>query len=215
MKNIYLISGLGADERVFRNIDFNGENPKYIHWINPQIDESLESYSMRLLEQVDSKTDLILVGVSFGGIIANEMAKHISTKKIIIISSIKTSSEKPLVYRVINFLRLINLVPSFLLRVYNPILAYLFGISSSEDRELLKSFLSKTEGSFVKWSLKSILQWNSEINLSNLSHIHGTKDKLFPSRLIGQAVLIADGGHFMILNKAKEISLKLRGILKD
>ncbi|TGL49757.1 alpha/beta hydrolase [Leptospira wolffii] len=215
MKNIYLISGLGADERVFRNIDFNGENPKYIHWINPHIDESLESYSMRLLEQVDSETDLILVGVSFGGIIANEMAKHISTKKIIIISSIKASSEKPLVYRIIHFLRLINLVPSFLLRTYNPIMAYFFGISSSEDRDLLKSFLSKTEGSFVKWSLKSILQWNSEINPSNLSHIHGTKDKLFPSRLIGQVVLIADGGHFMILNKAKEISLKLREILKD
>ncbi|WP_367899176.1 alpha/beta hydrolase [Leptospira sp. WS58.C1] len=214
MENIYLISGLGADERVFRNIDFNGENPKYIHWIDPNVNESLESYSNRLLSQIESQNALILIGVSFGGIIASEIAKHISAKKIIIISSIKDRSEKPLIYRIINFLRLINLIPSFLLKIYTPILAYFLGISSLEDKKLLKSFLSKTDGSFIKWALKSILKWNNEMHPSNLYHIHGTKDMLFPSRLIGQAILIADGGHFMILNRAKEISLKIREILK-
>ena len=215
MKNIYLISGLGADERVFRNIDFKGENPKYIHWITPSVDESLESYSSRLLNQIDTKNEFILIGVSFGGIIANEISKHVPAKKIIIISSIKCSSEKPLIYRIINFFKLISLIPSFLLKIYNPILAYFFGVSSSEDKELLKSFLSKTDGRFLKWALQSILKWNNEEYLSNLFHIHGTNDKLFPSRLIGRAILIADGSHFMILNKAKEISLKLKEILKD
>ncbi|TGL61157.1 alpha/beta hydrolase [Leptospira sarikeiensis] len=215
MRNIYLISGLGADERVFRNIDFKGENPKYIRWIDPYVDESIESYSKRLLNQIDSKDELILIGVSFGGIIASEIAKHIPVEKVIIISSIKSSSEKPLIYRFISFLRLINLIPSFLLKLYNPILAYFFGISSIEDKELLKSFLSKTDGKFIKWALKSILKWNNKIHSSNLFHIHGNNDMLFPSRLIGQAVLIADGDHFMILNKAEEISLKLAEILKS
>ncbi|PJZ75310.1 alpha/beta hydrolase [Leptospira neocaledonica] len=215
MKNIYLISGLGADERVFRNIDFRGENPKHIRWINPFINESLESYSKRLLNQIESKNELILIGVSFGGIIASEIAKHVIAKKIIIISSIKSSFEKPLIYRIINFSGLINLIPSFLLKLYNPILAYFFGISSLEDKELLKSFLSKTDGRFIKWALKSILKWNNEMYPPYLFHIHGSNDMLFPSRLIGQVILIADGGHFMVLNKAEEISLKLREILKD
>ncbi|PKA14323.1 alpha/beta hydrolase [Leptospira haakeii] len=215
MKNIYLISGLGADERVFRNIDFYGENPKHIRWIDPYIDESLESYSKRLLNQIDSKNELILIGVSFGGIIASEIAKHVPAKKIIVISSIKDSSEIPFIYRIINFLGLMNLIPSYLLKLYNPILAYFFGISSLEDKELLKSFLSKTDGKFIKWALKSILMWNNENYPSNLVHIHGSDDRLFPRKLIGQVAMIAGGGHFMILNKAEEISVKLREILKD
>ncbi|TGL62030.1 alpha/beta hydrolase, partial [Leptospira sarikeiensis] len=86
---------------------------------------------------------------------------------------------------------------------------------SFEDKELLKSFLSKTDGKFIKWALKSILKWNNKIHSSNLFHIHGSNDMLFPSRLIGKAILIADGGHFMVLNKAEEISPKLEEIIKN
>lgn len=213
MNNIYLISGLGADESVFRNIDFLGEHPRHITWIDPEDNESLEDYSKRLIEQVDSKNELILIGVSFGGIIASEMAKHIPVKKIIIISSIKSSLEKPFIYRIISFMKLLNLIPSCLLKIYNPILAYFFGISSLADKELLRNFLSRTDEKFIKWALKSILKWDNQKYSNNLIHIHGTNDRLFPFRLIGQAVPITDGGHFMILNKAGEISLKLREIL--
>ncbi|MGJ4789455.1 alpha/beta hydrolase [Leptospira koniambonensis] len=213
MKNIYLISGLGADGRVFDKIDFKAEKPKHISWIDPINGESLANYSKRLLEQIDLSQEVILIGVSFGGIIAVEIAKHIRTKQIIIISSIKTSSERPYFYNLISFLKIVNLIPAFLLKLYTPILSYYFGISSGEDKILLKDFLRNTKGSFVKWALKSILNWKNKEYPKNLIHIHGTKDKLFPYRLIEKPVPIEQGGHFMVLNKFAEISIELSTIL--
>ncbi|ALO26704.1 alpha/beta hydrolase [Leptospira borgpetersenii] len=213
MKNIYLISGLGADERVFDKIDFKTERPKYISWIDPKKEERLADYSKRLIAQIDSSQGIILIGVSFGGIIAAEIAKHIQTEQIIIISSIKTSSEKPYFYNLISFLKIIDLIPEFLLKLYTPILSYYFGISSNEDKILLRDFLKSTRGAFVKWALKSILNWNNKEYPNNLIHIHGTKDRLFPFRLIDKPIRIENGGHFMVLDKHTEISIKLDNIL--
>ncbi|MEI1280608.1 alpha/beta hydrolase [Leptospira venezuelensis] len=214
MKNIYLISGLGADERVFHRLNFGNINIKYISWIKPELNEPLSKYSKRLLSQIDLKDEVILMGVSFGGIMALEISKHILVKQIVIISSIKSNSEKPVIYRIISFLRLISIIPSFLLKLYNPILSYYFGITSKEDIDLLKSFITNTDGSFLKWALKSILKWDNQDYQSDLIHLHGTNDRLFPFKLIKAPISIADGGHFMVLNKADEISLKLREILK-
>ncbi|EQA73667.1 alpha/beta fold hydrolase [Leptospira noguchii] len=215
MKNIYLISGLGADERIFQRLNFGNVNPRYISWIQPELDESLSKYSKRLLSQIDTKNEIILIGVSFGGIVALEISKHILVKQIIIISSIKSDSEKPILYRLFGTLRLINIVPSFLLKLYTPVLNYYFGITSKEDQELLKSFLANTNGNFLKWALKSILKWDNQDYQTNLIHLHGTNDRLLPFQLIKAPILISGGGHFMILNKAKEISSELVKILAD
>ncbi|EMO28852.1 hypothetical protein LEP1GSC170_2989 [Leptospira interrogans serovar Bataviae str. HAI135] len=74
---------------------------------------NLSKYSKRLLSQIDTKNEIILIGVSFGGIVALEISKHISVKQIIIISSIKSDSEKPILYRLFGTLRLINIALRF------------------------------------------------------------------------------------------------------
>jgi esterase/lipase len=38
----------------------------------------------------------LLLGVSFGGVLVQEMAKHIEVEKVIIVSSVKNSNELPL-----------------------------------------------------------------------------------------------------------------------
>jgi hypothetical protein len=94
MKHIYLISGLGADERVFKHLDLSGYKATYIQWLKPEKHESITSYAERLCGQITT-TKPILIGLSFGGIMAVEIAKCIDTEKIILISSIKTRKEIP------------------------------------------------------------------------------------------------------------------------
>lgn len=86
---LYLIGGLGADERVFRYLDIKNET-QVIKWINPKSKEELKHYANRLLEQINQNEDFGLLGVSFGGIVAIELAKLAHPQKLILISSVET-----------------------------------------------------------------------------------------------------------------------------
>ena len=95
MKKVYFISGLGADKRAFSFLDLSFCEPVFIEWIKPLHKESLQQYALRLKEQIKEASPTI-VGMSFGGMLATEIAKLDATAKIIIISSnkLKMSSQK-------------------------------------------------------------------------------------------------------------------------
>ena len=111
---VYIFTGLGADGRVFEKIDLAGFQKVFIQWIPPIPNEGIESYSQRLSKQIQS-CKLILIGLSFGGIIAVEVAKFIETERIILIASANTRSETPFYYRFAGLLRLNTLIPARLL----------------------------------------------------------------------------------------------------
>jgi hypothetical protein len=58
----------------------------------------------------------------------------------------------------------------------------------------------------MKWAIEEIMGWNNDQLNSELIHIHGDKDRIFPTGRIKNAINISNGGHFMIVNRAKEIS---------
>jgi pimeloyl-ACP methyl ester carboxylesterase len=65
---IYCISGLGADYRVFQKLVFPSDyHVVHVEWIQPEIRETLSSYALRLLKQIDNSKPFILIGLSFGG----------------------------------------------------------------------------------------------------------------------------------------------------
>lgn len=200
MKELFLISGLGADRRVFEFLDLAGYNLNYVEWISLQPNESIEQYAQRLLEQIPVKKP-ILIGVSFGGLMAVEIGKLIETEKIILISSAKTRSELPWYFKLGGKLKLNRLFPS------SPpsfVLFYAFGVSGKYEKELLMNIVRETDPTFLKWALNKILSWKNDVILSNVIRIHGTKDRLFPNQKANY--LIQGGGHFMIVNKASEVS---------
>ncbi|WP_353717332.1 hypothetical protein [Dyadobacter sp. 676] len=66
--NVYFISGLGADERVFTKLKLDPRlNVKYIKWVRPLKKETLQHYAARLSKQIDTSQPFQLVGLSFGG----------------------------------------------------------------------------------------------------------------------------------------------------
>lgn len=205
---LYLIGGIGADERVFEYLKINART-QVIKWIDPMPDEELRSYSKRLLEQIDQKTEFGILGVSFGGIVAIELSKLVKPRKLILISSVETSEQLPRRFIKLGKSNILNLIPDLLIRPPQSLLGYLFG---TRNKELLRQIIRDTKPEFIRWALNSIIGWSNESRHKNSIRIHGTKDKLIP--LKGRAIEVKNGGHFMIVDNADEISKMINEQLK-
>ncbi|KZS41076.1 hypothetical protein AWE51_23255 [Aquimarina aggregata] len=207
-KNIYYVSGLGADERVFNFLRIDNVIETHIKWLDPLKNESLSSYSQRLILQIDLSKDVILVGVSFGGIVAQEISKHIDIEKLIIISSVKSFKEYGFDLKLVSFTKIYKIVPSFILKWSNKLTAdYFFGVESKEESELLNRIIDSTDEKFMVWAIDKIMKWkNSRASKLDLTHIQGDSDRIFNNRKLRGVIWVKNGGHFMIVNRAKEIS---------
>jgi hypothetical protein len=123
---IYFISGLGADERVFQFLDIPGVEKKFIRWIEPGKDESIHNYALRLTEQIERSKDIVLLGISFGGLIAQEISTIIHCKKVILVSTIRSEHELSLPMKLVRLTRVDKLFPATFLKWSNKFTADYF-----------------------------------------------------------------------------------------
>ena len=216
MKNIYYISGLGADKRVFKNLTINNSNETHIEWLKPLKRENISEYSTRLIQQIDTENPVILIGVSFGGIIVQEIEKQIKVEKTIIISSVKLSKEFDFLMKLASITKIHKVAPAPFLKWINLLTGdYFFSIKNKEESELLKLIIKETDNEFLLWAVNEIMCWKNENKTSGIIHIQGDKDRIFRNRNIENVKWIKNGGHFMIMNKALEISEIINNELKN
>jgi pimeloyl-ACP methyl ester carboxylesterase len=199
---IYAISGLGADKRVFDFLSLDYEIIP-VDWIKPYKNEPIEKYSKRLSKAICTKDEYVILGVSFGGLIATEISKSLNPKLTILVSSAENYKELPEIYRIIGKIRLAKVIPSRFFIPPKIIAHFLFG---AFNKELLNNILEDTDPYFTKWAINEILKWKNTQNLVNVLKISGSKDKILPPKKSLGKVLIQNGEHFMIVDKAKEIS---------
>jgi pimeloyl-ACP methyl ester carboxylesterase len=213
MKHIYCISGFGADERVFSKLNFKDNEVHFINWSSPLKNEPIEAYAKRMSEQITDDNP-ILFGLSFGGIMCIEISKIIAANKVIIISSIKTYHEMPIWIRLAGKLNLDKIIPLKTFWFIEPIENYNLGIENKQELKLVKEYRKNIGQQYTNWSTHQILNWKNEWLPENLTHIHGTKDHIFPIKNIKGDYVIDGGGHFMIMNKCEKVNAILEAILK-
>jgi pimeloyl-ACP methyl ester carboxylesterase len=214
--NVYLLSGLGADKRVFSKLSFSDEYAiNHIAWITPHHNEELADYAKRLSTQIEQSKPFILIGVSFGGMIAVEICGFLKPGKTIIISSASTSDQIPWYYKIAGLLNLHQIVPSKLLKAPTPIAFWFFGARDKEQKNLLSEILKDTDGSFLKWALSKIINWKHQHKPDNLYQIHGSSDKILPITFIKPDLKIINGGHLMVYNQYDIISIALAEQMKS
>lgn len=206
LKKLYFISGLGADERIFSRLTFPGYKVIFLPWIQPNPSETLPSYALRMAQQIPENEPFILAGISFGGMLATEIAKVRKTKQLILFSTAKSHHEIPLFYRIGGRLGLHRLIPNCLLKRANRFSYYLFGVSEPEDKLLLKTIMSEVDPKFIRWAMGAIVYWKNEQLPENFIHIHGTTDRILPYRNISQVIAVNNAGHFMTHTHAGEVN---------
>jgi pimeloyl-ACP methyl ester carboxylesterase len=206
MKTIYCISGLGADERAFSKLTVEGYNLHVIQWLKPYPKETIVQYAARMREPIGEENP-ILMGLSFGGMICTEIAKQITVEKIILISSIKSLHELPLWMKAVAKLKLNRVVPLKRTSRFSESIQNLFlGISTPEEKAVVAVSRRKDNKAYIQWSVNEVINWKNNWQHQSTFHIHGDKDRMFPIKRVKATYIIKNAGHFMIMNRADEVS---------
>lgn len=212
MKTIYCISGLGADERAFSKLKIAHHQLAVIPWLMPVANETIQQYAQRMRATI-TEANPTLMGLSFGGMVCAEIAKQIPVAKIILISSIKSSKEIPLWMKTVAKLRLNKIVPLKSTRFTQPLQNRMLGVKSEDEKILVASLRREVDLPYTNWAVNQAINWKNDWQHPQLYHIHGDKDNMFPIKNIQAGYIIKNGGHFMIMNKAAEVSGCINKIL--
>jgi len=213
--HIYCMPGLAASSKIFEYLNLPSEKYKIhlLEWLIPNSpQESLEAYSQRLCQNIKHKNP-VLIGVSFGGIIIQEMSKIINIKKIILISSVKNENEIPRRLKLIQKSKIYKLFPSKKISSIDDFSKYGFTKTIKKKAEIYNKYLAIRNDVYLNWAIYNMLNWHSNHNAKKILHIHGDNDHIFPIKHIQNCIIIKGGTHAMILTKAYQINKLLQEII--
>lgn len=213
MVKAYFISGLGADRKAFYKLKLPPRyEAVYLDWISPLPSEPIQEYAKRFSANIESNEQFILIGLSFGGIMAIEIARIKKPQKIILISSVAVSDDLPWYFKMAGKIGLQHVIPPGFYKKAT-LLNHIMGSGSKEDKLMVMTFIRQTDPAFIRWSLNAILRWKQKERTGNLIQIHGSNDRLLPLRFTHADYIVDRGRHLMVLNRAVEINKILEQIL--
>jgi len=211
---VYFMPGLAASSSIFERISLPADDFEIIllEWELPLDNESLSEYAERISKKVTHKNPL-LIGVSFGGILVQEMAEFLEVRKTIIISSVKSNVEFPTAFKVAKTTKAYKLLPTSLVSNIENLAKFSFGDKIKQRLELYKKFLSVRDKKYLDWAIEKIILWDRTEIVKNVIHIHGDADDVFPIKNIEKCIVVKGGTHIMILNKFKWFNANLPKII--
>lgn len=201
---------------VFKGLVLDGcYEIKHLNFLTPLPKESLSSYAKRMVEQIgEQKGNIALLGLSFGGIVAIEMAKHIHCKSLILVSTVKCRKELPWFIKINKYIPLYKLLPASLLKSLVLKAGKWVKVTTDKNIKRFEKILDNCEDSFYQWGTEKFINWKGCIESQQEHlHIHGTEDSVFPAEKINHVMLLKDATHFMIITRHKEISQRINHYL--
>lgn len=212
--HVYLMPGMAASPKIFEHIKLPEDQFKihYLEWIIPIDNETIEDYALRMAKHIMHE-NIVLLGVSFGGVLVQEISKHINVSKLIIVSSVKSVNELPRHMLLAKITKAYKLVPTQLASNIDVLAKYAYGTKVSKRLELYKKYLSVNNSKYLSWAIKNMVCWNQEQYHPDIIHIHGDKDAVFSIKNISNCIKIKGGTHIMIINKYKWFNKNLPNII--
>lgn len=212
--HVYFMPGMAASPKIFENIQLSDNQFKmhYLEWIIPEPDESLSNYAIRMNKNIKHE-DIALVGVSFGGVLVQEMSRHLKVKRLIIISSVSSRLELPNRMKIACKTKAYSLAPTSLISQMDRIAKYAFGANVKKRIYLYKKYLSVNDKKYLDWAIKNMVCWNQDTTIPGIIHIHGDNDMVFPHSYIKSCITIKGGTHIMIINKFRWFNKQLPALI--
>jgi pimeloyl-ACP methyl ester carboxylesterase len=201
---LVLLPGMAADERLF------GPQKRVFRglivppWIDPEPREPLASYARRMATSVKPFKPFVVGGVSFGGVVALEMADHLGLTECVLISSIRSPAEMP--WRLHVLRPLASIGPERLGSTAGWAARFLAPMPGATAHRLGR--LAVPQSAFLRWACWAVLQWQPtlEARRVRVRHIHGSADRTFPICHTHPDQIINGGGHLLTLTHATEIN---------
>lgn len=200
--HVYFMPGMAASPKIFENIKLpeNKFEMHFLEWLIPKKNESIQDYALRLTKNINHDNP-VLIGVSFGGVLVQEMAKHIKVFRLIVVSSVCSKHELPKRMKLARKTKAYAIAPTSMVNKIETFAKYAFGENVKKRLELYKKYLSVNDKRYLDWAIKQMVCWDQDNSLENVIHIHGDKDMVFPHNHIHNCITVKGGTHIMILNK--------------
>ncbi|WP_264563397.1 alpha/beta hydrolase [Flavobacterium sp. N3904] len=213
---VYFMPGLAASVAIFERIKLPETEFEvvFLEWEIPLEKESLLAYAKRMTKKIKHENP-VLIGVSFGGILVQEMAGFLKTRKVIIISSVKSNLEFPKRMLIAKNTKAYKLIPIGLVQNIESLAKFSFGKKVNQRLKLYEKFLSVRDKRYLDWAIEQVILWNRIVVDENVIHIHGDLDDVFPIKYIKNCIVVPGGTHVMILNKYKWLNANLPRIIKE
>jgi len=215
--HVYFMPGMAASPSIFERIQLPSDTFEIhlLEWLLPEKEETIEAYAQRVAKDI-KHDNVILVGVSFGGILVQEMKAFVNPKKVIIISSVKSNNELPRKMKVAKTTKAYKLIPTQLFENIDMLTKFTFGSSIIKQRlKLYEKFLSVRDKYYLDWAIEQIINWKRTEIDSEVIHIHGDADEVFPIKYIQNAIVVKGGTHIMILTKYRWLNDNLPKIMLE
>ncbi len=216
MQKIFLISGLGADRRLFNKLDLPGYELVFMDWLEPDERDTLTTYAQKLISHYGVMPGAVVMGVSMGGMLTVEISSLVNLSKAIIVSSVINASEFPFYFKWFRRVPVYKIIPHGFYTSMGFLIKPLFGELKGKSGFLFADMIRHSSPKFMRWAMHAILHWQPKPLRTKLYHIIGNKDIIFPYKKITTATHIIEGGsHDMVYTRGREISKLLQRILND
>jgi pimeloyl-ACP methyl ester carboxylesterase len=214
---VYFVPGLASSPLIFEYIKLPEDKfeTHIIEWILPEKGESMLDYAGRLAKAIKHENP-VLIGVSMGGMVVQEMCRIIKARKVIIISSVKSNKEFPRRMKFAKKTKIYKLFPTRMMENVDKLVKFVPGDNVVKRRlKLYEKFLGVRDKKYLDWSFEKIIEWDRIEPDPQVIHIHGTDDKVFPARYIKNYIPVKGGTHIMIINRFGWMNEHLPGIILE
>ncbi len=212
-QRLYFIPGVATNSSVFANLDLPNYEMVFLDWIQAGKGESIQAYAKRMAQRVTTENP-VLVGYSFGGMIAIEMAKHLPDATVILISSIKNYKERALSMMLTSSFSLHKLFPSKVGKDFSFAYKWMNDPKGKAEHDFVNRMRAQLDYDHTDWAIHQAVSWKHDDHTPALYHIHGDRDRIFPIRYIKNCIPVRGGTHLMLLNKGPEISAHIDRIMQ-
>lgn len=207
--------GMGASPKIFEYWSFPAPyRLNRLSWIPPEKDESLQQYAKRMWERIP-EAEPILVGVSFGGVLIQEMAKIRKVRKLVLISTVKSRAELPVSMKMATYTRIHKYLPLKWVKNVDTLAQFAFGKGIQKRLELYQRYLSERDPEYLAWAINALVHWQQTSPLEQTIHIHGDEDTVFPVKNLNGSFDTLPGGHAIVLTQAKWFNDELPSLLEQ
>lgn len=212
--HVYFMPGMAASSAIFERIKLSEEvfEMHLLEWVLPEKKETLQHYAKRMAEKIRHENP-VLIGVSFGGILVQEMAQFVNPKKVIIISSVKSNKELPRRMKIAKTTKAYKILPTSLAQNVEALAKYAFGDLIKQRVKLYEKYMTMRDKNYLDWAIEQVVCWDRVELDEKVIHIHGDADEVFPSKNIKEFINVKEGTHIMILNRFRWFNSNLPEII--
>jgi pimeloyl-ACP methyl ester carboxylesterase len=199
---------MGADQRLLepqRALPFPLIIPR---WIEPEPGESLPDYARRMASPIDWPDRLVIGGVSFGGMVAAEIATQLRPAGLVLIATCLSARSIPTAYWFANALS--NAIPTPLMGAAAQLperFLDLFGGFDAPERRLIADMLADVSVRSLRRMADMVRQWRGvPVPTCPRLWIHGADDPVIPAKKVKPDVVIPAAGHLVNWTHAEEVN---------